>query len=61
VEALAAKIQEVATDPVRLTAMAARNLARARSYEAETLQARRRALYAHLRTCTEAWQRPSER
>lgn len=53
--ALAAKLREVLTDPVRLAAMSARNLETARGYEREALQARRLTMYRHICEVTEAW------
>lgn len=52
---LAAKIREVATDPLRMTRMSARNLAKAGDYRDEVLRERRRALYRHVRDCTGQW------
>jgi glycosyltransferase involved in cell wall biosynthesis len=46
--ALAHAIQAVAASPQRQAAMAARNLERARAYEAEQLRARRVAFYRHV-------------
>lgn len=52
--ALAEKMLEVTHEPGRLAAMSARNLARARDFEASVLQPRREALWQHLREMTEA-------
>jgi len=52
-EALAAKIQEVLRSPERLTAMAQRNLARAREFCDERLRARRVEFYRRVRDETE--------
>jgi glycosyltransferase involved in cell wall biosynthesis len=57
VDALAAKIREIVTDPARLAAMSARNLRRARDYHEEILRERRSACYHALRERTEAWLR----
>jgi glycosyltransferase involved in cell wall biosynthesis len=54
--ALARTLHAVCADPARLTAMSARNLARARDYGAAILDARRRAFYAHVHTATAQWQ-----
>jgi glycosyltransferase involved in cell wall biosynthesis len=53
--ALARKIREIITDPVRMARMSARNLAKAREYSDAALTSRRKAFYQHLRACTEAW------
>jgi glycosyltransferase involved in cell wall biosynthesis len=53
--ALARKIREVITDPVRMARMSARNLAKAREYSDSALTSRREAFYQHLRARTEAW------
>ncbi len=57
VDALAAKMVQVLRDPARMQAMADRNYLKAREYRKEVLDARRKALYAHLRLRTEAWLR----
>ena len=53
--ALARKIREVITDPVRMARMSARNLAKAGEYSDAELASRRKAFYQHLRARTEAW------
>ncbi|MBZ0292000.1 MAG: glycosyltransferase family 4 protein [Anaerolineae bacterium] len=55
VEALAAKIREVLTNPERLAAMSARNLEKARAYHEDQLRARRIAFYTHLKDATASW------
>lgn len=55
VAALAAKIRAVLTDPARLAAMSARNLAKAREYHEEILCARRIAFYRLVRERTATW------
>lgn len=57
VTALAALLQAAANDPDRLAAMSARNLAAAREYADDILQARRNAFYRAIREQTERWQR----
>ena len=57
VPALAAKLNEVLSDPDRLTRMSARNAKTAAQYEASLLAARRPPFYQELRTRTEAWLR----
>lgn len=57
VPALAAKLNEVLSDPDRLTRMSARNAQTAAQYEASLLAARRPPFYQELRTRTEAWLR----
>lgn len=54
---LAAKIQEVLTDPGRRQQMAERNVARARDFHEHRLQARQREFYDTLRTTTDNWLR----
>ena len=54
-EALARKIQEVLSQPERLAAMSARNLARAQDYRDEVLAERRKAFFEHIRLTTAAW------
>lgn len=49
VDALAQRIQDIATDPARMAAMSAANLARARDYGGDALDARRRAFYEYVR------------
>jgi glycosyltransferase involved in cell wall biosynthesis len=53
--ALARKIREVVTDPARLARMSARNLAKAREYQADRLRDRQTAFYRYLRERTEEW------
>jgi glycosyltransferase involved in cell wall biosynthesis len=55
VDALAQKIREVLSSPSRMTAMSARNLARAQDYRDDVLAARRNAFFSHVRSTTEAW------
>jgi glycosyltransferase involved in cell wall biosynthesis len=55
VAALAAKIREVLASPNRLSAMSSRNLAAAREYRDEVLDARRRAFFEHIRDVTAEW------
>jgi glycosyltransferase involved in cell wall biosynthesis len=50
--ALAEKIRAIVTDPPRQAAMAARNLARARDYQAERLRERRVQMYRHVLAAT---------
>jgi glycosyltransferase involved in cell wall biosynthesis len=57
VAALAAKIREIVTDPVRMGAMSTQNLARAQGYREEILRERRTECYRALRARTEACQR----
>jgi L-malate glycosyltransferase len=52
---LAAKIQEIVTDPERLARMSARNLEKAKEYRDEVLQQQRTDFYRYVRTQTEAW------
>ena len=54
---LAAKIREVATDPLRMTRMSARNLAKAGEYRDAVLRERRRSLYRYVHDCTQQWLR----
>ncbi|MGB8698001.1 MAG: glycosyltransferase family 4 protein [Thermosynechococcaceae cyanobacterium] len=56
---LAAKIQEMVTDPDRLSRTAARNLQRAQDFREICIQAQRGAFYKTLRQQTETWNRPS--
>ncbi|HEX7079597.1 MAG TPA: glycosyltransferase [Gammaproteobacteria bacterium] len=56
-QALAAKLREVLADPVRLSAMSARNLAEARRYHASELQPRREDFYRRLQELTREWVR----
>jgi glycosyltransferase involved in cell wall biosynthesis len=53
--ALAATIRAVVTDPARMAAMSARNLATAREYHEDILQARRIDFYRVVRERTEQW------
>lgn len=54
-EALVQKIQEVLSNPQRMSEMSARNLQRAQDYRSDILERRRYDFYAHLRSITEAW------
>ncbi len=53
--ALAAKIAEVLTDPARLQAMSARNLAKARGYRDQLTSRHRERYLLELRRLTEDW------
>jgi glycosyltransferase involved in cell wall biosynthesis len=53
--ALMAKIQDVVTQPQRMTAMSARNLAKAEAFRNQVLQNQRRAFYSYVRELTERW------
>jgi len=53
--ALAAKIKEVAADPLRAAAMSRRNLSKAGEYSDELLAGRRRAFYKQVRELAKAW------
>lgn len=55
VSALARKIQEMVTDPARLSKMSERNLARARDYREDCICDRRTGFYKTLRQQTESW------
>jgi glycosyltransferase involved in cell wall biosynthesis len=55
VQALAAKIREVAADPDRLLSMSSRSLAIARRYSNSKLTARRQMLYQQLRDRTQGY------
>lgn len=55
--ALAAKIREVSTNPVRLALMSARNLAKAHQYRDEILREKRLQFYRCVRERTEQWLR----
>jgi glycosyltransferase involved in cell wall biosynthesis len=55
VQALAAKMGEVLTNPERLTQMSARNLLRAKEYRPEILDKRRSEFYGFLRRTTQDW------
>jgi len=61
VEALAAKLSEVISDPERMTAMSARNLELAQDYRSDVLRQRRSEFYQALKDQTQHWQetRPS--
>ena len=52
---LAAKINEVGSNPERLTEMSERNLRQAQQYRPETLTKRRNEFYGFLRDATEGW------
>ena len=54
---LSAKIREVCGDPGRMTAMAQRNLLKAREYHAGALAQRRQQMYQKIRFATEAYLR----
>lgn len=54
-QALAAKICEVVSNPLRMAEMSARNLARAQEFRKEALWGRRVEFYRQLRTQTEDW------
>jgi glycosyltransferase involved in cell wall biosynthesis len=53
--ALARKIREVLTDPVRMAHMSSTNLQRAKAYHEAALCARRVAFYRYVRERTAAW------
>ncbi len=53
--ALAARIQEVLSDPERMGRMSARNLAKAWEYREEVLREKRQAFYRYVREATEKW------
>ena len=53
--ALASKIGAVLTDPERMAAMSARNLAKARLYHADFLRQRRNQFYEQVKNRTQAW------
>lgn len=55
VQALAAKIREVITDPERMSQMSARNLLKAQQYAEEKIRDRRQSLYRALRDHTDHW------
>ena len=57
VPALTAKLNEVLSDPERLTRMSARNAKTAAQYESSLLAARRPPFYQELRSRTDAWLR----
>jgi L-malate glycosyltransferase len=54
VDLLAAKIREIVTNPKRMAQMSARNLAKAKEYQDEVLQAQRTDFYRYVRVQTEA-------
>jgi len=54
--ALAAKIQEVLRDPLRMETMSQRNLAVAMEYCGSAIAERRRSFYQHVRDCTQCWE-----
>jgi glycosyltransferase involved in cell wall biosynthesis len=54
--ALAAKIQEVLGNPLRMKTMSRRNLANAREYCDCALGEPRRRFYQHVRDCTQRWE-----
>jgi glycosyltransferase involved in cell wall biosynthesis len=53
--ALARRIRDIVTDPVRMARMSARNLEKAQEYREEVLRERRTAFYHYVRDRTEAW------
>jgi L-malate glycosyltransferase len=55
VNALAAKIREIVTDPDRMAQMSARNLATAQEYRDEVLAVQRTDFYRYVRERTEKW------
>ena len=58
--ALAAAIQDVVTDPVRMARMAARNLEKARPFHEDAIKTLRTNFYRYVRERTEAWQRSAQ-
>lgn len=54
-QALAQKIKEVVTNPERMNAMSARNLAKAREYREEILSEKRNSFYRYVKEKTEEW------
>ena len=54
--ALAAKIQEVLRDPLRMEKMSRRNLAGAQEFVDSVLAERRRRFYQHVRDYTQRWE-----
>jgi glycosyltransferase involved in cell wall biosynthesis len=54
--ALAAKIQEVLSDPSRMEKMSRRNLAGAQEFVDSALTERRRRFYQHVRDYTQRWE-----
>ncbi len=59
--ALAEKICEIVRDSKRLTRLSAENLAKAREYHSDVLQARRKALYQVVHDATQNWQAARQR
>lgn len=59
--ALAAKLEEVLSDPARLARMSARNLERARDFHFDKIQAKRVEFCAQVRKSTQAWLDESRR
>jgi len=53
--ALARKIHDVLSDPLRMARMSARNLGKAREYRQDVLSDRRRVFYEHVKSATAAW------
>lgn len=53
--ALARKIREVISDPIRMARLSAENLANARNYHDSILSARRRDFFTHVRESTQQW------
>lgn len=53
--ALASKIQQVVTDPQRMTRMSRRNLKKAKEYREDHVRQRRIRFYRYVRETTEAW------
>jgi len=54
--ALAAKIQEVLADPLRMEWMSRRNLTVAMEYSGAAIAQRRRVFYQYVRDCTQRWE-----
>jgi len=55
VSALAERLRQVTSDPIRMANMSARNLDKARQFHKDILSARRREHYRYLRETTETW------
>jgi glycosyltransferase involved in cell wall biosynthesis len=55
VQALAAKIRDVVTNPQRMAKMSARNFAKAGEYRQDVLWEQRLAFYRRVREMTEEW------
>lgn len=55
VDALAAKIRELVTDPERMARASARNLQKAQEYRESEVNKRRVAFYSHVKDATQAW------